>query len=75
MILLVLAGALLVLSAALFFGPQLVAYGPYGLRTAFARPEARLVSAGLVAAFSVLLFGSPLLSALIPGGDTVQVVA
>ncbi|WP_300377402.1 hypothetical protein [Henriciella sp.] len=75
MILLVLAGVLLVLSAALFFGPQLVAYGPHGLREAFSRPEAHLVTLALAGILAWLLFGTSMVSALISGGETVQVMA
>ena len=75
MILLLLAGALLCLSAALFFGPQLVAFGTDGLREALTRPEGRLVCACLVSAFVLLLVAPSASSILISGGKTVQVVA
>ena len=75
MIALVLAGALLCLSVALFFGPPLVIYGMNGLRDAFARPEAKLVSVGLGCAFALLLLVPAGASGLISGGKTVQVVA
>ena len=74
-LLLILAGALLALSAALFFGPQLVIYGPQGLRAAVRRPEAQLVGGCLASAFALLLFAPHAASALISGGQTVQVVA
>ncbi|MGB3625603.1 MAG: hypothetical protein WA989_07240 [Henriciella sp.] len=73
-ILLIIAGLFLVLSALFFFGPHLVVYGTSGLRDAFSRPEAQIVTVGLVAAFCVLLFAPAGPSSLISGDETVQVV-
>ena len=73
-ILLLIAAALLVLSAALFFGPQLVIYGPAGLRDAARRPEAQFVGGCILSALALLFFAPLAGSALISGGETVQVV-
>ncbi|WP_084396334.1 hypothetical protein [Henriciella aquimarina] len=73
-LLLVLAGLLLVLSAALFFGPQLAVYGMDGLRDALKRPEAQLIAGTLVSILALLLFAPLTGSALISGGQTGQVV-
>lgn len=73
-ILLLIAALFLVLSALFFFGPHLVVYGASGLRDAFSSPEARVVTAGLVAALCVLLFAPAGASSLISTGETVQVV-
>ncbi len=75
MIALVLAGVLLLASAALFFGPQFIAFGMPGLHDAFSRPEAKLVVGGLACAFALLLLVPTGASGLISGGKAVQVVA
>lgn len=74
-LLLFIAFALLLLSAALFFGPQLIVYGRGGLRDAMARPEAQLVGGALATCLALLLFAPLAGSALISGGETVQVMA
>ena len=74
-LLIILAAALLVLSAALCFGPQLVIYGPSSLRELARRTDARLVSLLIAAAIALLLFASPSGSSLISQGETGQLVA
>ncbi len=70
----ILAALFLGLSAALFFGPQLVAYGADDMRNALRRPEAFTILGGLLTAFVLLLFAPHAGSALISGGEAVQVV-
>lgn len=74
-LLLFIAAGFLALSAALFFGPHAVAYGLPGLRDAFRRPEAQVIAGALATALALLLFAPVAASTLIPGGETVQVVA
>lgn len=73
-ILLLIAAGLLCLSAALFFGPQLVAYGADGARELVRRPQAQFVAMTLLTAGLVILFYDPNASALISDDETVQVV-
>ncbi|MEQ9314226.1 MAG: hypothetical protein RLN72_00150 [Henriciella sp.] len=73
-ILLLVAAGLLILSAALFFGPQLVAYGADGARQLIRRPQAQFVAMFLISAICVVLFYDPNASALISEDEAVQVV-
>ena len=73
-LLILLACILLLASAALLFGPQLVTYGTDGLRDLARRGDARFVSAFLIGALCLLVFAARPATVLISSGDTVQVV-
>ena len=75
LILTLIAGVFLFLSAALFFGPQLYIFGPQILPELARKPEVRFVGAALVTATAFLLLSPALGSALISGGNTVQLMA
>ncbi|WP_018148777.1 hypothetical protein [Henriciella marina] len=55
------AFVLIVLAAALFFGPYFVAYGPDGFRDIVRRGDARMIS--------LFLVGAIILAILLPGQD------
>ena len=73
-ILILIAAGLLALSAAFFFGPQLVAYGGHGARDLVRRPQAQFVAMTLMTAFLVIVFYDPSASALGSGDEQVEMV-
>ncbi len=70
-----LAAFFLFLAAALFFGPQLVIYGPRALPEIARNPQVRMAG-GCLASLCILAIMAPHMgSALINGGETVTVLA
>ena len=65
----VLAAILLVLSAACFFGPQLVIYGPRSFPAVFKQRQARIVG-GILATACVFAVAAPhFASSVVQGGN------
>ncbi len=71
----IIAAIFLFLSAALFFGPQLVIYGPRALPSLMKNPQARLAG-GVFGSVAVMVALTPYMaSALMQGGETVTAMA
>ena len=69
------AAILLVFSAACFFGPQLVIYGPSAMPAIWRKREAKFIGGFLVTA-SVFALTAPYFgSAMLSGGETITMVA
>ena len=71
----ILALFMLALSAACFFGPQIVAYGTRGVQDLAASPEARFVAASLTTAIALVVAAPTVGSAFGKGGEIVVAVA
>ncbi len=69
----ILAICLLVLSAACFFGPQLVIYGPRALPTVWKQPQARFVSGFIVTAATLVMTAPYFGAALLESGSQVTI--
>lgn len=71
----IIAFALLVLSALLFVGPQIVAYGPRAIPAMMRQPEARFVGGCFASLIVMALIAPGFGAALMTGGETLQMVA
>ena len=65
---------LILVSAALMFGPQLVIYGPRIAPTLAQDGSARLVGGGLTAALIMAIFGTQLAGDPASGGEVIRIV-
>ncbi len=71
----IIAAILLFLSAALFFGPQLVIYGPRAFPNLVHQPQARFIGGFLTTATVFVLTAPHMGSALITGSEAVTFAA
>jgi hypothetical protein len=71
----VLATVLLIFSAACFFGPQLVIYGPRAFFALSRRREARFVAGFLVTVMGFIALAPTASDALVSGGETLLAMA
>ena len=70
----IIAVVLLLLSALLLFGPQLVAYGPRALPNMARSPEARFISVSFASLIVLALVFPTFMTAMISGGQSVYAV-
>lgn len=67
----IIAAIMLFLSAALFFGPQLVIYGPRAFPALVRQPQARFIGGFLATATAFVLAAPHMGAALSSGGEAV----
>lgn len=71
----VIAAILLFLSAACFFGPQLVIYGPRAVPLMLKQGQARFIGAFLASAAILSIIAPHFGSAVLSGGEAITLVA
>ena len=71
----ILAALFLFLSAALFFGPQLVIYGPRAVRPLMRNGQAKFVGGVLVSACAVLVTAPYMAPVVVKGGEAITMAA
>ena len=71
----IIAAIFMFLSAALFFGPQLVVYGPRAFPALAKQPQARFVGGMLATVLVAVLTGPYWIGAMHEGGRTMTVIA
>ncbi len=71
----VIAAVLLFLSAACFFGPQLVIYGPRAVPLLLKQAQARFIGGFLVSAAILSIIAPHFGGALLSGGEVITLVA